>query len=172
MEYHNSLTNVDPQDDHESEIITSDSATDFAAENVPPTGPVSAPADALGSVNEEPINSAETLTDAIIKDRQLMLANLMEPYASQMATFSRSLAATMKPSNDLLATFSRSLAATMKPSNDLLATFSRSLAATMKPSNDLLATFSRSLAATMKPSNDLLATFSRSLADESLYRGE
>ena len=164
MEYHNSLTNVDPQDDHESEIITSDSATDFAAENVPPTGPVSAPADALGSVNEEPINSAETLTDAIIKDRQIMLANLMEPYASQMATFSRSLAATMKPSDDLLATFSRSLAATMKPSDDLLATFSRSLAATMKPSDDLLATFSRSLAATMKPSDDLLATFSRSLA--------
>ena len=71
MEYHNSLTNVDPQDDHESEIITSDSATDFAAENVPPTGPVSAPADALGNVNEEPTNSAETLTDATINRSML-----------------------------------------------------------------------------------------------------
>ena len=164
MEYQYSSTNVDPQDDHESEIITSDSATDFAAEHFPTTRPTSAPADALGSVNEEPINSAETLTDAIIKDRQLMLANLMEPYASQMATFSRSLAATLKPSDDLLTTFSRSLAATLKPSDDLLATFSRSLAATLKPSDDLLATFSRSLAATLKPSDDLLATFSRSLA--------
>ena len=86
MEYHNSFTNVDPQDDHESEIITSDSATDFAAENVPPIGPTSAPVDALGSVNEEPINSAETLTDATIKDRQLMLADLMNTYAAQMAS--------------------------------------------------------------------------------------
>ena len=127
MEHHNSFTNVDPQDDHESEIITSDSATDFAAENIPPTGPTSAPADALGGGNEEPI-----------KNRQLMLANLMEPYASQMATFNRSLAATMRPSNDLLATFNRSLAATMRPSNDLLATFNRSLAAAMRPSNDLI----------------------------------
>ena len=97
MEYQNSFTNVDSQDDHESEIITSDSAADFAAEMVPPTGPTPAPDDALGSVNEQPINSAETLTDTTIKDMQLVLANLLEPYASQIATANRRLAVSLEP---------------------------------------------------------------------------
>ena len=178
MEYQNSFTNVNPQDDHESEIITSDSPTDFAAEDVPPTGSTSAPADALGSVNEEPINSAETLTDATIKDRQLMLANLMEPYASQMATVNRNLAAAMRPYDDLIATVSRTTAAYTRPYDDLIATVSRTMAAYTRPYDDLIATVSRTslhealrrrtvsrtMAAYTRPYDDLIATVSRTMA--------
>ena len=165
MEYHNSLTNVDPQDDHESEIITSDSATDFAAENVPPTGPVSAPADALGSVNEEPTNSAETLTDATIKDSQLMLANLTKPYASQMAMVDRRLADLTKPHASQMAMVSLRLADLAKPHASQMAMVSLRLADLAKPYASQMAMVSLRLADLAKPYASQMAMVDRRLAD-------
>ena len=164
MEHQNSFTNVDPQDNHESEIITSDSATDFAAENVPTTGPTSAPADALGSVNEEPINSAETLTDATIKGRQLILANLMDPYAAQITTVNRRLAALMDPYAAQITTVNRRLAALMDPYAAQIATVNHRLAALMDPYAAQIATVNRGLAALMDPYAAQIATVNRGLA--------
>ena len=164
MEHQNSFTNVDPQDNHESEIITSDSATDFAAENVPTTGPTSAPADALGSVNEEPINSAETLTDATIKGRQLILANLMDPYAAQITTVNHRLAALMDPYAAQITTVNRGLAALMDPYAAQIATVNRGLAALMDPYAAQIATVNRGLAALMDPYAAQIATVNHRLA--------
>ena len=164
MEYQNSFTNVDPQDEHESEIITSDSTTDFAAEMVPPTGPTPAPADALGSVNEQPINSAETLTDTTIKDRQLVLANLMEPYASQIATVNRRLASSLEPYASQIATVNRRLASSLEPYASQIATVNRRLASSLEPYASQIATVNRRLASSLEPYASQIATVNRRLA--------
>ena len=157
MEYQNRLPNIDPQDDHDTGIISSDPPTDFTAENTPPTGSTSAPTDALGSVNEQPINSAETLTDATIKDTHRRLANLMEPYASQIATHRR-LANLMEPYASQIATHRR-LANLMEPYASQIATHRR-LANLMEPYASQIATHRR-LANLMEPYASQIATHRR-----------